>query len=162
MLQIAPADGTEQYAAARELFVEYARELGHDLCFQRFSEELEDLPGMYRPPGGCLLLATDGAEWAGCVAVRGFQGSAAICEMKRLYVRPGYRRQGLGQRLADEIIRAARAGGYQRMVLDTLAEMKLARALYVSLGFRETDAYYHNPLESVVYYELELTPTGPR
>lgn len=155
-MEVFQLQSDEHVATVRALFLEYADQLEHDLCFQRFDQELADLPGAYAPPTGCLLLARDGADWAGCVAVRSLQGSREVCEMKRLYVRPRYRRTGLGRQLARRIIATARTLGYQRMVLDTLATMAPARTLYESLGFRETTAYYDNPLDGVKYYELDL------
>ena len=155
MPSIFQADSSEHYAVAHELFLEYAAQLGHDLCFQNFEEELAALPGIYTSPAGGLLLATIGDEYAGCVALRGVD--QIICEMKRLYVRPPFRRRGLGRRLAEEVIIRARAAGYEHMRLDTLRSMELARALYHSLGFSEIAPYYHNPIEDAVFYELNLS-----
>jgi GNAT superfamily N-acetyltransferase len=142
---------------ARTLFEEYATSLGIDLCFQGFADELTHLETMYGSQGGCLLLAYEGAEPAGCVALRG-KGDG-VCEMKRLYVRPGFRGTGVGKLLAEEIILRARKLGHRRMVLDTLETMKAARALYAALGFREVGAYYDNPLADVHYLALDLTQT---
>ena len=152
--EIVEAATPAHYAAARALFVEYADQLGIDLCFQNFAAELDQLPAMYGPPAGSLLLGLLGGEAVGCVGVRRL--SPEVCEMKRLYVRGPLRRTGLGARLAAASVAAARARGYRRMVLDTLASMTPARRLYVALGFRETTPYYANPLPDVVYMELDL------
>ncbi len=138
----------------RELFQEYAASLGFGLHFQDFDEELSLLPGEYAPPGGCLLLAWDGGEPAGCVALRQFSGS--ICEMKRLFVRPQFRDLGYGRRLADEAIRHARKIGYHRMVLDTMASMQAAIGLYGSLGFRDIPPYRYNPLPGARFFALDM------
>ncbi|MBI2518620.1 MAG: GNAT family N-acetyltransferase, partial [Opitutae bacterium] len=106
------------------------------------------------PPAGCLILGREGAEVVACVGVRRF--SADTCEMKRLFVRESARGSGLGRRLAQESVVAGRRLGYRRMVLDTLDSMAAARHVYASLGFREIEAYYENPLEGVRYYGLEL------
>jgi putative acetyltransferase len=138
----------------RALFTEYASSLEISLCFQHFEEELAGLPGKYAAPTGRLLLARDGAEAAGCVALR--QLGKGISEMKRLFVRPRWRRAGLGRMLAEAIIGSAREIGYETMRLDTLASMQPAISLYRSLGFFQIPAYYDNPSENAVFMELRL------
>ena len=138
----------------RALFLEYAESLGFDLCFQEFDRELEELPGEYTSPRGRILLAEEEGKMVGCVALRDLGGGA--CEMKRLYVRPGFRRGGSGRALAAEIVRIAKHEGYERMRLDTLSSMKTANALYKSMGFREIEPYRFNPICGAVYLELNL------
>jgi ribosomal protein S18 acetylase RimI-like enzyme len=153
--EITEATSVEDYRAGKILIEEYAAALGVDLCFQNFSEEIANLPETYGPPHGCLLLARIHGEIIGCVAVR-YQG-ATVCEMKRLYVKPRYRRMGLGRRLAESAIRRAQEMNYSRVVLDTLPGMTEAQSLYESLGFREVSGYYPNPLSGVRYLARELT-----
>src|SRR6187401_3275807 len=88
VMQIVENSG-EHLAVIRELFVEYAKAIQVDLCFQDFDRELAELPGRYVPPEGRLLLSLDGTKAAGCVALRKI--GDGICEMKRLYVRPVFR-----------------------------------------------------------------------
>ncbi|BBO22239.1 MAG: N-acetyltransferase [Candidatus Desulfobacillus denitrificans] len=153
-IQIMPAHGAEAIPVARELFVEYAEQLGADLCFQNFAEELATLPGAYAPPrGGVWLARVDGHD-AGCVALRPLDAQAA--ELKRMYVRRAWRGRRLGRRLGETAIGFARAAGYRAVCLDTLSGMKEALALYRSFGFRPTRAYCHNPLPDTVWMELEL------
>jgi ribosomal protein S18 acetylase RimI-like enzyme len=141
----------------RRLFIAYADWLEVDLCFQGFEQELATLPGRYAPPAGRLLLARIGAEAAGAVGLRPL--GPGICEMKRLWVEPGFAGRGLGRALAERIIDDARQIGYARMRLDTFpARMAAAQYLYRSLGFREIPPYYDNPFEGVVMLELRLTP----
>jgi len=154
-MKLIQAQSAEEIDRARELFEEYAAGLGIDLCFQSFEKELAELPGKYLPPGGRLLIAIDEHQAAGCVALRRI--ADGVCEMKRLYVRPGFRGTGLGHTLAEAIILAAREIGYQRMRLDTLpGKMDRAIAMYRSLGFKEIGPYYDNPVESALFMELEL------
>ncbi|MFC1822125.1 GNAT family N-acetyltransferase [Thermodesulfobacteriota bacterium] len=136
------------------LFREYEEFLGVDLSFQGFEAEVEKLPGKYAGPKGALLLATDGIAAMGCVAVRELDGEE--CEMKRLYVKPENRGNGLGRRLAKGIIEEAVDLGYSLMRLDTLVRLKEAMQLYESLGFNKTGLYYDNPLSGVEYWELSL------
>jgi putative acetyltransferase len=152
IVNAASADDTER---ARELFREYADATGVDLCFQGFAQELSGLPGGYAPPRGRLLLALVDGRAAGCVALREFE--EGVCEMKRLYVRPEFRGLRLGRSLAERVVAEAKSIGYQSMRLDTLPTMTEAIALYRSLGFRETEAYRHNPVEGTLFMVLELT-----
>jgi len=151
IVAIVPADGPDDLAQVRALFLEYARCLNVSLCFQGFEEELAGLPGKYAPPGGALLLARVGGAVAGVVGLRPI--GEGVCEMKRMYVRPEFRGTGAGRGLAERIVAIGRDAGYRAMRLDTLAHLTAARALYERLGFREIPAYYHNPLDGVLYYE---------
>ena len=140
--------------AVRDLFLEYGESLGFNTCFGGFEQELTTLPGEYAPPRGTLLLATEGGARAGCVAARPLGGGA--CEMKRLYVRPQFRRLGLGRRLAEAAIATIRAAGGRRVNLDTLPAMVEARALYSTLGFRPCAPYYDNACLGTDCYALDL------
>jgi putative acetyltransferase len=144
-----------QVAQARELFQEYEKSLGVNLCFQNFEQELAGLPGHYAPPDGRLLLAEYEAQLAGCVALHKWE--TGICEMKRLYLRPAFRGKGLGRALAETIIAEAREIGYQHMRLDTIEPiMKDAVEMYRKLGFREIAPYRPNPIAGAMYMELQL------
>jgi putative acetyltransferase len=154
LLSISDAHEGTALAATRTLFEEYAASLGFDLCFQSFDLELAGLPGAYAPPQGRLLLASQGKEIAGCVALRPL--GPGVSEMKRLYVRPAYRGSGVGRLLAERIIHEARMEGYQRMRLDSLPTMEAALQLYRRLGFREIAPYTTNPVIGAVFLELEL------
>lgn len=158
MKLITPATMAADLRAARQLFEEYAAELGVDLGFQNFTHELDALPGAYAPPRGALLLARVADTVAGCVALRPVEG--AVCEMKRLFVRPAARSQGWARALVTEIIACAEAAGYREMVLDTLDWMHPAIALYESFGFERTAPYYDNPLPGAVYFRLRWTPAS--
>jgi GNAT superfamily N-acetyltransferase len=145
----------EDIGHVRRLFRAYADWLEVDLCFQGFERELAELPGCYAAPAGRLVIARVGGEVVGCVGLRPLE--PGVCEMKRLWVEPGFAGRGIGRALAETVVAAARQIGYRRMRLDTIpARMPAAQHLYAALGFREIPAYYHNPLPGVVMLELEL------
>lgn len=148
------ADSPELVAIARDLFREYERAIGTDLEYQGFANELAALPLPYLPPVGALLLAQADQRIAGCVALRPLQEK--IAEMKRLYVRPAFRNDGLGKRLVCAVIRTAREAGYRELRLDTLASMGSAQALYEQLGFLEIPPYNNQHLPGTRFYALEL------
>jgi ribosomal protein S18 acetylase RimI-like enzyme len=136
--------------ALRELFREYFAWLGPEGWFTDVQSELAALPGGYE----ALLVARLDGEPAGCVALKRLPDGA--CEMKRLYVRPTARGSGIGRALVEASIARARELGYGTLRLDTLPRMDAARALYVSLGFRQIGRYNENPIEGVLFFELAL------
>jgi ribosomal protein S18 acetylase RimI-like enzyme len=154
-MKIIQAKSDEDVHQVRGLFEEYAAWLGFSLCFQNFDKELAELPGDYAPPDGRLLFAMESDQVAGCIALRKI--GDGIGEMKRLYVRPEFRGQGLGRSLTETIIEAARNLGYRRLRLDTLpGKMDQAIAIYRSLGFKDIERYYNNPYEAAAFMELTL------
>jgi ribosomal protein S18 acetylase RimI-like enzyme len=155
MPTIRPATTEADVASARRLFRAYLDELPFDLDFQDVERELAALPGPYARPEGALLLAADAGTDVGVVALQPLD-EAGVSEMKRLYVQPDRRGEGIGRALGEALLEAARHRNYQVMRLDTVASMTAARALYRSLGFEERSAYYHNPLDDVVYMERRL------
>jgi len=154
-MKLTQATSEEEIQQARELFEEYSASLGLDLCFQNFAKELAELPGDYAPPDGRLWLVAENDEIAGCIALRKI--GPGIGEMKRLYVRPKFRRRRLGRALTETLLAEARAIGYQRVRLDTLpGKMDQAIAMYRSLGFKNIEPYYNNPVKGAAFMELEL------
>ena len=158
-IELRRAASATELAQAAAIFREYAVSLAVDLCFQNFEAELASLPGEYAAPTGHLLLAYVDGELAGCAALRALSDVdyANACEMKRLYVRPAFRRFGLGRTLAQALLDEARGVGYSAMLLDTLDDMESARELYTSLGFVEIPPYYFNPIAGAHYLKADLT-----
>jgi len=158
--EIVRAHSLDDIKGARSLFREYAAWLEIDLWFQNFENELSELPGDYAPPDGLLLLAFVNKALAGCIALRKID--EGVCEMKRLFVRPEFRGKRLGRGLVEAIIRNAKQIGYEHMRLDTLPpKMYDAIALYRSLGFKEIEPYYQNPVPGAIFMELDLVGSPP-
>jgi len=161
MLDIVQVETLEHLDNIRQLFGEYFEwirvDLGLDMGFQGVQAELMALPGKCAPPTGRLLLAVDGTQAAGCVAIRPMEEGA--CELKRMYIRPPYRGRGLGRALGQKAIDEARAMGYRLIRLDTHEDLDVARGLYASLGFRETGPYYDVPPDALrwtIFMEMPL------
>ncbi|HTI60569.1 GNAT family N-acetyltransferase [Mucilaginibacter sp.] len=145
---------SQDFEAGKKLFEEYAASLNVDLSFQNFSKELETISEQYHEPAGALLLARDGEKFVGCSGVRKLDGQTA--ELKRMYVKDGYRGYQIGLNLLERSIGIARELGYKKIRLDTLEDMKKAQQLYHSFGFYEIPPYRFNPLPGAIYMEKEL------
>ena len=112
------------------------------------------LPGPYMPPRGGLWLAHANAVGIGCVALRPLDDETA--EVKRMYVDPAWRGQGVGRVLMETLIAGARARRYSTLRLGTLHDMTSAIALYETLGFTPIDRYRADELIDTRFYELSL------
>ena len=145
----------------RELFAEYMDMLlegdptfaGY-LTIQNYDDELKDLSSKYGLPDGRLYLVRMDGHPAACIALRKLDEER--CELKRLYVRPAYRKQGLANMLVNQIIADARELGYRHLLLDTLPFLQVAIRMYRNLGFYEIPCYNDSPLDHTIYLQLDL------
>ncbi len=145
-----PAALAEFEALARE----YLASLPFSLDFQDVDAELADLASTYGPPSGRALIARVDGTAVGCAGIRRL--TDGIAELKRMFVRPAARAHGVGRALAEAALSAARELGYERLRLDTTAEMTGAIAVYERLGFAPIAPYRHNPLPGARFFELRL------
>lgn len=114
------------------------------------------------PPSGLTLLACSDSAFAGCIAFR--QMDPAICEMKRLFVSPDFRNDGLGRALISALMERARQAGFAHMRLETVTFMHSAVRLYEQMGFVRRPPYYEIPeiFRSItIFMERDLTRPGP-
>ena len=162
-IQLITPESSEHWHETRLVLRDYANSLDVDLCFQGFEEELATLPGAYAQPHGLMLLAIVDGAVAGSGAFRPLPDAdyPNACEMKRLYVRPAFRRFGLGRILAQQLMDRATEAGYSSMLLDTLDDMEAARGLYESLGFVEVPPFYFNPIPGAHYLKADLGAFRP-
>ena len=151
---IITAKTENDFAEAKVLFLEYAKELNVDLCFQGFDKELNEISSIYNFPSGILLLLKNKNGFIGCVGLKKIDDE--ISEMKRMYVKKEFRGKGLSRKLISELFSFAKKSGYKSVQLDTLPQMKEAISLYESFGFREIPPYRFNPVEGTKYMELKL------
>jgi ribosomal protein S18 acetylase RimI-like enzyme len=82
--------------------------------------------------------------------------SDEVCEMRRLFVKPEFRRLGVGNALGKAVVEKGRELGYRSMRLETNRLLEAATALYVSLGFEEAGRSEETPIEGMIYMELRL------
>ena len=153
--------GYDRLKEVEELFTEYTNMLvrldplfQESLDEQSYSEELNHLEDKYGLPQGRLYLLMDGETPAASIALHKIDEKT--CELKRLYVKPGYRRQGIAEKLLDRMIEEARETGYSYMVLDTMPALKEAIRLYEKKGFYSINKYNNNPFEKMLFYRKDL------
>ena len=145
-MQIRAAVSGDDFARTRELFREYVKTPGVEVCVSGFEEELGKLDSKYF----AVLLAWDGDEAVGCGALREIGEGRA--EMKRVYLRPEARGLKMGRALVSALIERAREQGCHTLLLDTLPSMQSAIAMYESLGFEQVASYSKdNPPEALCF-----------
>jgi ribosomal protein S18 acetylase RimI-like enzyme len=140
--------------SVRSIWREFIANSPVNLDYQGNDADLDNLPGKYAAPDGCVLLAECRNEIVGCVALR--RVSIDICEMKRLYVRPHARGRQLGYNLVDRLTNEAREAGYREMRLDVMEQSVSARRLYKILGFVPAEAVSFNPAPGASFLGLRL------
>ncbi|RYD74305.1 MAG: GNAT family N-acetyltransferase [Sphingobacteriales bacterium] len=144
----------DEYAAAADLFKEYAAWLNIDLCFQNFDAELQQLDKMYALPHGGIILCKEQEHYIGCVGIRKIDNESA--EMKRMWIKTDQHGQGPGSALLQKAIELAKICGYKKIKLDTLNTMTPAINLYIKNGFIEIPSYYNNPDSRAMYFEKSI------
>jgi GNAT superfamily N-acetyltransferase len=167
MITIQQARMPEQRAAVQELFAEYLRWVcpriyaEYRAVFDAESIIVRDIEkiDIFMPPQGLLFLAFEDRTPAGCACVRTI--GSQVAELKRMYVRPAFRRQGIGRLLVTASIDAVRQQQYTLLRLDSAGFMAEAHALYHAFGFRDIQPYAGSeiPLEYQphwVFMELSL------
>ncbi|MGN1165153.1 MAG: GNAT family N-acetyltransferase [Lachnospiraceae bacterium] len=158
-IQIVPAYDYPQEVKA--LFSEYTQMLIEGdpsfqkyLDIQHYDDEIKHLEIKYGKPYGRLYLAYCDEKVAGCIGLRKIDQQN--CEMKRLYVRPQFRENHIGDQLIRKIIEDARKIGYSHMLLDTLPFLESAVHMYKRYGFYEIESYNDSPMDTSIYMKLDL------
>jgi enamine deaminase RidA (YjgF/YER057c/UK114 family)/GNAT superfamily N-acetyltransferase len=146
-VRITQAISDANVAMVRGLFEQYAQLRGYEFEDVNFEAEIGSLPGIYGPAqGGRLLLATYEGEEAGMVGIK--KRDAGLGEIKRLYVPPQYRGNGIGKMLVAEAVRQCREMGFKKVLADTDVNMRIAMVVFDEHGFKQTAAGH---------FELEFT-----
>jgi GNAT superfamily N-acetyltransferase len=153
-LDVAPVSDERSLTAARQLIREHfeAHSQAHDPA--GIDAVIDRLPAPYLLPSGGIWVAWHGDDAVACVALQAL--SPDIGEVKRMYVRPANRGQGIARTLANLVIAEARVRGYERLRLGTLSTMQPAQSLYASLGFQPIEPYRQFEFGDTLFYELDL------
>jgi ribosomal protein S18 acetylase RimI-like enzyme len=158
MISYKIAQTASDYEAARGLFKEYVASVDNDLAFENFEAELSNIRLLYSAPQCGILIAENDQVPVGCSAIRKLEND--IAELKRFYVKPAFRGHKIGLQLLNASFQFALDHGYEKIRLDTLANMKKAQELYRSIGFYEIPAYYFSPIAETIYMEKNLKKPG--
>ena len=146
-----PADS----ACLKSIIGEYIGWLDMDLSYRGFDQEMAKFDQLFTLPSGLFLMARSNETVAGCVGL--LRHDAGTAEVKRLYVRPEFRGQQLGQRLIQQLVITAQGLDIKRFILDAVPQTIVAQQLYQSMGFRQTDPYYAHAVPGTKFYELALS-----
>lgn len=167
MLNIYQIETEEDRIHVRELFGEYLQ-WAHLRLKQEYGinfdiESLVDQDMLelekFLPPQGRLLLAKQDEKVAGLACMKKIKGD--IGEIKRMYIRPEFRKRGIGRKLLELLLNEAREIGYPRIRLDSARFMKAAHTLYRSVGFQEIEPYPESEIpeefqENWIFMEMHL------
>jgi GNAT superfamily N-acetyltransferase len=168
LLEIIQVETDQHKSHIHQLFWEYFNEtklifshqFGINLDVNTFFEQYMTQLHEFIPPSGCLLLGQYEAKIAGCACLRKIGEN--IGEIKRMYVRPEFRKKGIGRALIETIINEASNIGYSKIRLDSAPFAKEAYTLYRVCGFQDIEPYLEKteiPLEyraKWVFMELVL------
>ncbi|MHC5595830.1 MAG: GNAT family N-acetyltransferase [Nostoc sp.] len=168
MLKIIQIETDKHKSHIQDVFWEYfnetklifSHEFGINLDVNTFFEQYMIQINEFLPPSGRLLLGQYGAKVAGCACLRKI--GEDVGEIKRMYVKPEFRRKGIGRSLLEAIINEAIYIGYSRIRLDSTPFAKEAQTLYRAFGFQDIEPYLEKieiPLEyraNWVFMELVL------
>ena len=169
MVTIHQAQTKEDLKHARELFTEfltwaiekskkiYDEDIDINEMVNRSMDQIDK--GIFSPPNGRLMIATDGDQAVGIGCLKTIRDGTG--EIKRMYVRPGHRGKKIGQKLLGQLIQSAQDIGCSKILLDSARFMKNAHALYRSAGFTKVDLYSETEMtesfqDHMIYMELKL------
>jgi len=122
-----------------------------------YTDLMDRLAELYAAPLGAILLARLDGKAVGCGMFHCILPRMA--EIKRLYVQPAARGNGVGRMLCEGLMDTARTAGFNRVVLNTSKSLASARALYAKLNFTECSPFYTVPPKAedlLCFYERPL------
>jgi ribosomal protein S18 acetylase RimI-like enzyme len=134
--------------AMEQYFAEIAAQFGFEA-----GTALDDAAAAYSPPRGVFVLAGPAEAPLACGAVQYLDEERG--EIKRMWVSPAARGQGLARALLGHLESLIAASGRSESLLDTNASLTPAVALYESSGYRRVPDYNGNP-DADVWFSKHL------
>ena len=153
-----PTEVEELFSEYTKMLIEGDAKFKKYLEIQNYDDEIKHLETKYGLPNGRLYLCYYNQKLAGCIGLR--QIDKENCEMKRLFVKPEFRGNHIGNYLIEKIIDDAKRIGYKYMLLDTLPFLESALHMYKKYGFYEISSYNNSPMDTSIYMKLDLIKIG--
>ena len=148
MYTIIAAEKKQHAPEVKELFLEYLHWINSKLMetygfgipdVENYVENDVQNLDKFMPPMGCLFLIYQEGQLAGMAALKELE--PGVGEIKRMYVRPLFRRQGLGRALMNRLLEEAAQIGYHCLRLDSAPFLPESHQLYRSTGFQDIPSY---------------------
>jgi GNAT superfamily N-acetyltransferase len=117
--------------------------------------ECSSLPDVYRPPGAFLIAGLAGQP-AGCAGLSALP-AGRTAEVRRLYVRPAHRGNGIARTLMSHAHHHAARHGMTRLILDVLPARTAVISFYRRLGYTETEPFGPESPVPMIYMQRAVT-----
>ncbi|WP_395107581.1 GNAT family N-acetyltransferase [Actinomadura sp. SCN-SB] len=127
-----PYDHPDVRRLTGELYLEQLARYG-------FADAPDDPADDFTPPQGLFLVAYAEGHPCACGGIRTYE--PGVAEIKKMYVAPTFRGQGLARRILTKLEHAAQTNGARRIILETGSRNTEALALYARAGYRPIPAY---------------------
>lgn len=133
MRPIRPSDD----AAVADIIRTVMPEFGADgPGFALHDTEVAAMHAAYARPGAAYFVVEVAGTVLGGGGIAPLDGVEGVCELRKMYFKPGLRGLGAGTALIARCLHAARRLGYRQCYLETLTGMDAAQALYERAGFQ--------------------------
>lgn len=149
------ASTTQDFDAARVLFLDYADSYGLDFGYLDFEFELSTLEQLYQSPNGLIyLLSGQDDNNVGVAAVK--QIDDQNIELKRLYITSEHRSSETTMMLMDKILEAVAKKGFRSISAHFIPEMHEAIEVCRSLGFTDCPPFKYDHVHGSIFLKLDL------
>ena len=132
---ITPSDNTAVASIIRAVMPEFG---ASGKGFAIHDPEVDDIHAAFTQPRTAYFVCERDGKVVGGGGVAPFlNGDQNICELKKMYFLPEGRGKGLGRKIVESCLNAARNIGFEYCYLETFNTMKDAMVLYEKMGFEK-------------------------